>query len=324
MDTEWQKNATTWAGIPLHPLGEIPIYDYISGDNTEYGISRAESQARLIGILQKTVTFTVLPFIFVRNFLVSIKIINSHAGSISGWCCLIASAIGSGLCLLPISVTIFRETNCRHLSWALVLALCLSTIANGIIILHKAYLALLRQRWVVITGAFFVSLQLGFMIAAIRYTPITINQEHGCAVNYGTFLSYAWIGTVLPVNLFFSAIFSIVAYRQYVSFGSDAWKRLAKNGVQTMCFVVLCNIVCGVMTISRLLGNLSDICFVADWVITSILLTRHCAGISKAASILTQTETTPQPPNKTFMEINATITSNYNRIRRTTEFSSAF
>jgi hypothetical protein len=265
MDTEWQKNATTWAGIPLHPLGELYIYDYVNGSNTDGGISKAESQARLTGILQQSVTFTVLSFIFARNLLMSIRILRSHTGSLSGWCCLISSAIGTCLGLLPVAVIAFQHINCRYLTWPLVLAICLSTIINGVIILHRAYLALLRRHWVVIVGAFFVLLQFGFMLAAMRYIPITIEHKHGCTVNYDTFLSYAWIGTVLPVNLFFSAIFIIVAYRQYTSYGSDAWKRLAKDGIQIMCLVVFCNIVCGIITISRLLGSYSDFCFAIDW-----------------------------------------------------------
>ncbi|KAI9596869.1 hypothetical protein BDF19DRAFT_324654 [Syncephalis fuscata] len=96
------------------------------------------------------------------------------------------------------------------------------------------------------------------------FSPMTIKEYGGCVFNYTDAQSYSWLATVLPVNAFFSAIFSYVVYKQYKTFGLDAWRRLAGDGIQTMCLVILCNIVCGVLLICRAFGEFSDLFFIID------------------------------------------------------------
>jgi hypothetical protein len=70
---------------------------------------------------------------------------------------------------------------------------------------------------------------------------------------------------VVPLNVLFSTIFSHVAYKQYRLFGSDAWRRLAKDGIQTMCLVTACNIICGLIMIFEIGGDFSQLSVAVDW-----------------------------------------------------------
>jgi hypothetical protein len=57
------------------------------------------------------------------------------------------------------------------------------------------------------------------------------------------------VGTTLILSQFG---FLYVAYKQYHLFGSGAWRRLARDGVQTMCLVIVCNVACGLFLFLKL------------------------------------------------------------------------
>ncbi|KAI9596858.1 hypothetical protein BDF19DRAFT_324501 [Syncephalis fuscata] len=259
------ENVTNWLGTTRVPLGEISIYDFVSGKYEEHELSRAEVQIRFTAIQRQIAVYISLSAIFMHNFYVIVNILRSQPKNISVWCCLFVALLGSGY-VIPISMlALVNSMSCRQICWYGIITVCLSAIFNGIILLHKAYLASLRRLWVAVIGMIFVLLQVGFMVVAIVITPVTIDPQYACAVEYSSLMMYAWIGTVLPVNVFFSAIFSYVTYTQYKTFGSDAWRRLAEDGIQTMCLVLLCNVICGCFIAFRAFGSGSDIFFIIDW-----------------------------------------------------------
>jgi len=64
---------------------------------------------------------------------------------------------------------------------------------------------------------------------------------------------------------FSSILLLLVVYRQYRQFGSGAWKRLMRDGIQTMCLILLTNIVCTLLVTFEVIGLASDLFFVVDW-----------------------------------------------------------
>ncbi|KAI9596860.1 hypothetical protein BDF19DRAFT_437023 [Syncephalis fuscata] len=289
-------NMTVWLGIPLNPLGEMHIYDFISGNQEDHELSRMEAQARLTSMQRQIAAYIIISLIFMRNFSVAINTLKFQPKSLSVWCSIFVSLLGVGLFICSSLSGLVININCRQASWYAMSALCLSTIANGIILLHKAYLALLRKRWVAITGMIFVLLQIGFMVVAFKAAPVTIEAE-------------------LAVH---------VAYKQYKTFGSDAWRRLTEDGIQTMCLVVLCNVICGCFIAFKLIGKNSEIFFIIDWVFTSTILVNHCFVISKTAKAFTEAKSQSKGGNSTRRDINETITTYHGHIPGTTNFTSFY
>jgi hypothetical protein len=82
---------------------------------------------------------------------------------------------------------------------------------------------------------------------------------------YPSFVPFYWFGAVGSVNLLFSAIFCWVTYKQYRQFGSDAWRKLAHDGIQTMCMVTVCNIISYCIILVDTGGSFADILFPLDW-----------------------------------------------------------
>ncbi|KAI9596831.1 hypothetical protein BDF19DRAFT_421337 [Syncephalis fuscata] len=275
----WEANATRLWSIPLHPLGEMDIGDFVLRDPN----NADQVRARLQGLYHQLIFNILLSSIFIRNFNIARKMVMMRIRTLPGWCCLLPSLFGmlvgiiAALSLFPTGLT------CRKIAWYVGFAITFSLLCNSVILLQKAYLVLCRPRWVLIVGGLFMLPQLGYMYIAWMLSPITLNSASGCVVNYPTFLPVYWFGSAVPLNAFFSGIFSYVAYKQYQKYGSKAWKRMARDGIQTMSIVILCNIICGLIIMFRLGGNISEMFFLTDWVITTSVLVDHCCNMRKTA-----------------------------------------
>ncbi|KAI8050515.1 hypothetical protein BDF22DRAFT_745388 [Syncephalis plumigaleata] len=94
MDAEWQKNATTWASVPSHPLGEVSIFRYISGELETEGISRGRAQGRLHGFHIILASDTITSLIFAHNLYLILKILVKQPRNFIAWCCLGTALLG--------------------------------------------------------------------------------------------------------------------------------------------------------------------------------------------------------------------------------------
>ncbi|KAI8052850.1 hypothetical protein BDF22DRAFT_743527 [Syncephalis plumigaleata] len=122
--------------------------------------------------------------------------------------------------------------------------------------------------------------QLSFGLASMMNTTATLEDTAGCVAEYPYFISLYWFAITMPGNTFFSAIFCRVVYNQYRRFGSEAWRRLARDGIQKLCAAVFCNVFCGLIIITRAFDSYSDFFFVVDWVVISTILTSYYVGVS--------------------------------------------
>ncbi|KAI9593297.1 hypothetical protein BDF19DRAFT_165753 [Syncephalis fuscata] len=270
-DLSWKQNAARLWNIPLHPSGEADIFDFITAAPNDIDSIRA----RLLGIYFQGFLSIMLGSMFIQNFIISIRLVINRPYFLAGWCCLLPAFLGTFM-ELAIYIYLFGHGNCRLLAWLVISSFALSSIINNMIILQKAYIVLLKQRWILVVGFILLIPQLGLILLTLETSYITTEAKGGCRVHYQSAVPIYWFGVTIPVNALFSAIFSYVAYNQYKKFGSEAWKRLMRDGVQIMCIVILCNISCALVVLLKIGKPYSDMFFMLDWYITSTILVRHC------------------------------------------------
>lgn len=258
---DWQQNATHLWGIPLHPKGELDTFNYMSEPLNDIN----ETRKRVIGLQSQTVAILLTTAIFVRNFNVSLRMVVSRTRTISAWCCFVPSTLGMIFGFMVGYAFLFSGLSCRNTVWLSAFTNTVAITCNSAILLQKAYLVLCKQRWIVILGTIFTLPQIGFLIIVMVCSPITVEPGLGCVLYYPIYLPYYWFFASVPVNLFFSGIFSHVTYRQYRTFGSDAWMYLTRNGIQTMCLAILCNFICGFIILFQVGGNYAIMSYIADW-----------------------------------------------------------
>ncbi|KAI9593034.1 hypothetical protein BDF19DRAFT_449260 [Syncephalis fuscata] len=277
LGTKWEKNATYFLGIPLYPLGEMRAVDYImdSADNRDL------MHKRLFGFNGQVAFMVISGCIFAQNVYLSVQMIAAGSRKLSSWCCLISSISGLILGILSTQTLSSFGLSCRVLCWYITLGIGTTLVCCSAIILQKAYLVLCRPRWVLIVGIICILPQAGYPIMGTTVMRLTLAEYVGCVAFYSSVLPWYWSGSVLPINLLFSSIFSYVAYKQYKLFGSEAWKRLAQEGIQTMASVVTCNILCGMFIFLEIGESFSEFFFLIDWLVSTTILVRHCSNMRK-------------------------------------------
>ncbi|RKP22881.1 hypothetical protein SYNPS1DRAFT_25190 [Syncephalis pseudoplumigaleata] len=249
-------------GIPTTPSGEVSIVQFVMDTPSE---ERALLQARLTGIQYQLALNYMASLVFARNLAVIIKLLYAQPHNLTAWLCVIPALLGMVHGMVSSFSFAVGSANCRTMVWFVTCALTVSTMSNSFIVLQKAYLALCRQWWILSIGTPLILLQLGFAYLTIWYSPITLEANSGCVVHYPDFIPWYWFGLIIPINAFFSGIFSYVTYKQYIIYKSDAWRLLARKGIEIMCLVILCNLICGTCIFLRIGGHSTIFFFVVDW-----------------------------------------------------------
>ncbi|KAI9592787.1 hypothetical protein BDF19DRAFT_450891 [Syncephalis fuscata] len=260
-EVEWIKNATTLWGIPLHPLGELDLYDFYTQTIRE---SPEKHHSMAGGKLQVIFTIIVLS-IHVRNFIVSSKMIASSPHSLAPWCCLISAFLGFVAGSTYIFAFLGLLLKCRVVVWLVLFKLALVYFFNSLILLQKAYLVLYRKKWIIYISIPFMLMQLGFGVFSIYFSYVKLEAEADCTLHY------------------------------YSVYGSDAWKRLARDGIQAMCLAVFCNLFFCALLMFQIGKSRSDNCFVLDLVIVTTILVNHCQNMRKVSRISNRPKTSYIP-----------------------------
>ncbi|KAI8050510.1 hypothetical protein BDF22DRAFT_131322 [Syncephalis plumigaleata] len=267
--------------IPVVPSGEISIIHFVMDTSND---DRKQLQARLTGIQYQLALNFVSSLVFGHNLVTTLKALYLKPNNISIWLCMLPNLLGMVHSMVSSLSFAVGDVNCRTMIWFAVCALNISAMCSSGIVLQKAYLALCRQWWILTIGVLLILLQLSFTYLAIWKSPITLEEYKGCVINYPEYIPWYWFGLITPTNLFFSGIFSYVTYKQYVIYGSDAWRQLTREGIEIMCLVIICNIICATCIFLRIGGKFTIYFFMADWMITSIILTSHYDRMCKRPS----------------------------------------
>ncbi|KAI8050491.1 hypothetical protein BDF22DRAFT_657086 [Syncephalis plumigaleata] len=304
VDTTSNKNiVANWLNIELDPTGELNIVDYALQpiDNV------VQFQHRINGLRLQLALNIIVACIFMRNFYYSVKILMHKRKMFASWCCLITSILGITQGAVFGMGFLLGTLNCRTIYWYVILVVGIITIINNMIMLEKAYLALRRRRWILYVGAFFLLPQFFFVLFVLKYSKVQLRDGFGCIMEYKEFVPLYWFGSNTPLATIFSGIFTHVAYKQYRLYGSDAWRRLARDGIQTMCLALLCSILCALGAILRVGGEFSTYFYFVDCLIISMLLLSHCIRLFKLGS--TSSNLKKSDDNTTNIGIKETVTS---------------
>ncbi|KAI9598352.1 hypothetical protein BDF19DRAFT_432216 [Syncephalis fuscata] len=320
MTKEWEKDAERLLGIPLHPLGEIDFFSFVNIRTHSDATPKAEAQHRLIGI-QIQLTFSIVfGILSVYNLRRLIQQIVTHSYGFLDLFYFIPSSLGLVYAMIVMIASLTSHMNCRIIVWYAMTAISISMFCNSIIILYKTYLVLLSQRWVAICGTICILPQLFFSLIACKYSRITLEEYYGCFYNYDDLVSLCWFGIMIPSNILFSGIFSVVTYKHYKRYGSDAWKRLARDNIQIMSLVVLCNIICCIIAISKIGNHFSGKFYVVDWYTTSTILVKY---VTKRRATNIYSNSAKNGPNDIYsmdVDVNNTKTNYSSRFAITTNY----
>ncbi|KAI9590891.1 hypothetical protein BDF19DRAFT_459831 [Syncephalis fuscata] len=276
---EWMNSDIKQLGARLHPLGEKNIFDFFMEATGDI----SKQRFRLFGIQSLIVAQIIMLCIFGRNFAIAVRMVVSRPRSIVSWCCLISSTLSTTILLAIISIYVDSPVNCRVMTCSITFNIASTLIGNSLILLQKVYLVLCRQKWILYVSIPAIIAQFAFPLILIYSSYFSLEEMVGCTVYYPQFLMWYWFAINVPINLLFSTIFCHVVLKQYRLFGSEAWKELARDGIQTMLLATLCSIVCSILVILLKDKVNADTFFAIDSVVVTTILINHCRDFGKSA-----------------------------------------
>ncbi|KAI8050223.1 hypothetical protein BDF22DRAFT_143354 [Syncephalis plumigaleata] len=285
-ETSWIKDARRVVGLPLHPSGEMSVLDFYMDSS-----SIADQRGKLYGSRLQLVSNVMMSCIIVRNFFVAAKMVIKRPRVLAPWCCMTTALLGSITAFVSILMQLGLVFNCRDTVWTIGFGMSIANFSNGLIVLQKAYLVLYRKKWIIYVSIPLMLMQVCYIVFIMLNCYATLDPDYGCIIHYPYFIIWYWFASTVPLNVIFSSIFCYVSYKQYKLYGSDAWKRLAKEGIQTMCLAVFCNVGCCTAIALQIGGTNADLFFPLDWMIVNIILLRHCQNMSRNTSSSHQPKT---------------------------------
>ncbi|KAI9599406.1 hypothetical protein BDF19DRAFT_428635 [Syncephalis fuscata] len=248
-----------WGVIPIHPDGEVSVWDFI----LQY--KNAEDAQRHIysNFLQIHIN-VFFGLIFARNSWRSLLLIYSNSKSLASWACFIQCFTGVVATLSNLSSNFPGGPRCRVNIWVTSFGLMTSSICISTCLLMRAYATQNRDKRILYGGILLIIPHFA-TIYIIWTQSIMLNSPHGsCLVHFPFY--YPWLRFFLDVslNIVFSIIFLKVVYRQYLTHGTACWRQLSSDGLIYLLSVVFANISCAFFTAFSLLGEYSDMSFVFD------------------------------------------------------------
>jgi hypothetical protein len=93
-----------------------------------------------------------LTYLFVRNLVMTSGHLISRSYTLPLWCSFTASLFGTTTLTIYLLTPLIEKLNCRIAIWGLTLGLGFSILFNNLILLHKAYIVLFEQKWIIYVG----------------------------------------------------------------------------------------------------------------------------------------------------------------------------
>ncbi|RKP06940.1 hypothetical protein THASP1DRAFT_24823 [Thamnocephalis sphaerospora] len=292
LEAGWEKNATYQWGIPLHPLGELNTIEYVMSAQGDI----PEMRVRARGVFTQLSVNIIANYVFFRNLIISAKMLYRRPHILATWCCLIQALAGVTYTIFALTLTMPGGPSCRVTLWIVGVGLAISPICVSIVLLQKAYIVHARNRHLLIIGSILILPQ-PFVTYFAWASPATMVPSISCLSYYPSYAPWVKFATDAPINAASSVAFLIVVYRQYRQYGSGAWARLVRNGIQTMCLIVLSNLLCMLCAALEVLGLFSEMFIIMDWILTSLLLVHHCGNLRATASLSNKPRVYYKAPN---------------------------
>jgi hypothetical protein len=140
----------------------------------------------------------------------------------------------------------------------------LSGMCVSVCVLTKAYAVQNKSKWLLLIGGLLIIPQTGLIWIAWVMSPVENSVEAGCVAHFPDIAPWYRFGLDIIINLLFSFIFLRVVIRQYKTMGSRCWQKLRRDGLFYLFSVLFSNMLCAIITASRILGPIGGKMFVRD------------------------------------------------------------
>ncbi|RKP07169.1 hypothetical protein THASP1DRAFT_31020 [Thamnocephalis sphaerospora] len=257
---DWEKNATYFGRIPLHPLGEQTLFAYLT-IGRDYS---NEQRTRFNGINMQIVSSMLALWMFLRCTQSAVSMVYTNPSRLVSWCCLLHSLSGTIYVVVVLSSLSPLGATCRQTVWLSAVVAVVGDLCLTAVLLYQAYLVHHRCYKILFLGALVV-IPAPFTTYVAWTSPVIFVPSCGCTLVYPYYFPWMRFAPFAPMNIFLSSMFLAVVYRQYCRFGSAAWERLVREGVQLILLMAITNTVCLFCAAFEALEMFSGVFLLVNW-----------------------------------------------------------
>ncbi|KAI9591502.1 hypothetical protein BDF19DRAFT_454854 [Syncephalis fuscata] len=270
MSINTTETVLLWNYIPIDPRGESSVWDFLQEHE-----SLADARERVYGNAIQLFMNATMFAVFLRNFWRAFKLVYQKPASIAGWCCLVQAAMGVATQIVNLSTVFPGGATCRTCNWVYSSGITVSSVCVSICLLLRAYTITSHNRKLLFVGIVLM-LPLPGTIWIFWVESFSLNSaDNACTSIFPWYLPWFRLGLDLSINSIFSTVFLRVVIQQYQALGNKCWHKLQSDGILYLLCVILSNVLCAFIVAFKVIGGLSEMMFIYDWLITSCLLIRQ-------------------------------------------------
>ncbi|RKP05751.1 hypothetical protein THASP1DRAFT_25805 [Thamnocephalis sphaerospora] len=165
-----------------------------------------ELRERNSSLATQSMLNVICAWIFLRSFIIAVRMIHKRARMLAGWCCLLQATAGLVYTIGGMTVHLPNGLTCRGALWLVGAGLGISPSCVGAALLQKAYIVHDYNKWLMGIGIILL-LQQPFFTYLVWASPGIILPSSGCLSCYPKYLPWIKLGIDMPINLVFSVAF---------------------------------------------------------------------------------------------------------------------
>ncbi|KAI8055036.1 hypothetical protein BDF22DRAFT_675001 [Syncephalis plumigaleata] len=266
-----------WGYISLNPSGEQSIWAFLmEHGNLEDARTRAHSH-----YIQALMSVFIL-ITFVRNIYYATILVYYKPDSVASWCCFLQALTGVISNAFNVATGLPGGPSCRVCNWIYAVGITISSICISVCLLLRAYVITSKSKLLLVVGILLMLPLPATVWILWAKGESMITADAGCITVFPSYLPWFRLILDVSINTLFSVIFLQVVIQQYRNIGSRCWKRLQSDGILYLLCVAGSNISCAIIVAFELLGGFSEMMFLVDWAVTSMLLIHQHTGMRKA------------------------------------------
>jgi len=242
--------------------------------------------------------------VFVRNIVVSIKMVYLHKKSIY-WLNLVQSLLGPVRLLAFLFGYLGVDSDCKLISYFTNYPHEFSMDCISIILTIKAYAGTNRNKLIPVVGALCIAGSIGVhTLHVVNSINEYVKSPFGACGNIPNFvITVIWFAILWFMNMFLTICFCFVIHRHSKFNKSPLFVSLLADGMVYFFLITASNIITPVLILFAVLGANTSIIFDIDWAIQSFLITQQLLNSSSARDAAN---------NPTSHSGNVSSTRNYN------------
>lgn len=208
---------------------------------------------------------TVMIFIAFRNVIHSTSMTIKYRYKFAPICCLVTSTCGVLYCILTLMYQWPIGLSCDYASVIVYVFFIVSDITHALYLVERAYVACRQSMLILVACALMILGRIIFSAFTMYYMDTKYDDLGMCLPIMPIYTYFTRFIFDFGFIAVFFTLFMQVTIQMYRRRRTNAWRKLAQNGITVMLLICTAHLLSFVCIALNFLGRMSSLFLVADW-----------------------------------------------------------